>query len=80
MNAAADEFYSQLSSRRVEGLDVLGPAECPLAVISGNHRRQLLVKSVNLKAAHNAVASIRSGYKTAPGVYLEIDVDPVSLL
>ena len=80
VNAAADEFYSQLSSRRVAGLEVLGPAECPLAVISGNHRRQLLVKSASLRAAHNAVASTRGGYKTTPGVYLEIDVDPVSLL
>ncbi|MDR3199928.1 MAG: primosomal protein N' [Spirochaetales bacterium] len=59
---------------------ILGPSECPLAVISANHRYQLLVRTTAFGGVHAGLKQILSSLKTPQGVYLEIDVDPVSLL
>jgi primosomal protein N' (replication factor Y) len=62
--------------------DALGPAECPLGIINGNHRRQLILRGKTMGTLHGAVGTILSRYgeKKDSGVYLEVDVDPVSLL
>jgi primosomal protein N' (replication factor Y) len=60
--------------------ELLGPAECPLAVISGNHRHQIIVKGPSLTPLSRAVRSFMTGYKPVSSLYIEIDVDPVSLL
>jgi primosomal protein N' (replication factor Y) len=62
--------------------DALGPAECPIGVIAGNHRRQLILRGSAMGALHAAAREAISRYETGrdPQVYLEIDVDPVSLL
>ena len=64
------------------GTDILGPAECPLGIISGQHRRHILLRSKNMGALHNAAALILSRYEESKEnrVYLEVDVDPVNLL
>jgi primosomal protein N' (replication factor Y) len=64
------------------GADALGPAECPIGVIAGNHRRQLLLRGTSMGALHGAAREILGRYDKGKdsGVYLEVDVDPVSLL
>jgi primosomal protein N' (replication factor Y) len=58
----------------------MGPAECALAVISGNHRRQVLLRTDDFRAAHRALATVLAGYRVPSRVYLEVDIDPVSVL
>jgi primosomal protein N' (replication factor Y) len=77
---AASDFSSALSASLDANAELLGPSECPLAVISGNTRYQLLLRTRAFTATHAALASFKRNYKSIPGVYLEIDVDPVSLL
>jgi primosomal protein N' (replication factor Y) len=62
--------------------DILGPAECPIALIAGNHRRQLILRGPSMGSLHNAAEKILSGYEKGKDsrVYLEVDIDPVSLL
>jgi primosomal protein N' (replication factor Y) len=62
--------------------DVLGPAECPIGIIAGNHRRQLILRGKGMGALHGAARIIMDTYDKArdPKTYLEVDVDPVSLL
>jgi primosomal protein N' (replication factor Y) len=64
------------------GADALGPAECPLGIISNQYRRQLILRGKNMGALHAAAGTILSRYENGKDnkVYLEIDVDPVSLL
>ena len=64
------------------GADVLGPAECPLGIISGQYRRQLILRCQNMGALHSAAGITLSRYAKGKDskVYLEVDVDPVSLL
>ncbi|MDR2785986.1 MAG: primosomal protein N' [Treponema sp.] len=62
--------------------DVLGPAECPIGVIAGNFRRQFILRGVSMGTLHGAARTILDRYEKGKDtrVYLEVDVDPVSLL
>jgi primosomal protein N' (replication factor Y) len=62
--------------------DMLGPAECPIGIIAGNHRRQLILRGDTLGGIHGTARILLSQYEKGKDsrVYLEVDVDPVSLL
>jgi primosomal protein N' (replication factor Y) len=64
------------------GSDMLGPAECPIGIIAGNHRRQLIIRGTKMSSLHGAAAAIMTRYEKGKDsrVYLEVDVDPVSVL
>ncbi|MDR1419563.1 MAG: primosomal protein N' [Treponema sp.] len=64
------------------GADMLGPAECPIGLIAGNYRRQLILRGPSMGALHGAAGTILTRYDKGRDsrVYLEVDVDPVSLL
>ncbi len=60
--------------------ELLGPAECPLAVISGNYRYQVILRSYRFQVTHRKLSKLLEDISTPSGVYIEVDVDPVSLL
>jgi primosomal protein N' (replication factor Y) len=62
--------------------DMLGPAECPIGIINGSHRRQLILRGASMGALHAAARLLLERYDQGRDarVYLEVDVDPVSLL
>jgi primosomal protein N' (replication factor Y) len=62
--------------------DALGPAECPISIMNGNHRRQLLLRGKTMGTLHAAAKTILDSYDQGRDAraYLEVDVDPVSLL
>ena len=64
------------------GADILGPAECPIGIIAGNHRRHLILRGISIGQIHVTARNILSQYEKKPesGVYLEIDIDPVAVL
>ncbi|HUK09868.1 MAG TPA: primosomal protein N' [Stellaceae bacterium] len=64
----------------MRGVEVLGPAPAPLAVLRGRHRRRFLVKaerSVNLQAVLRAWID---PVKVPSSVRVQVDVDPYSFL
>ena len=84
-NAAA-EYAASITDDPAEpdrdagGIEVLGPVECPLSVIAGNHRNHLIFRSRRLKNIHKLVRQGLQRFQVPSGVYVEVDVDPVSLL
>jgi primosomal protein N' (replication factor Y) len=58
----------------------LGPAECPLSRIAANYRFQTLLRGQTLAPLRRAAKTYLQTRKPLPGVYVEIDVDPVNLL
>ena len=62
-------------------IQVLGPAEAPLAVIKGRYRFRLLVKSLrNADLSAYLREWLAAGPKTKGNLKLEVDVDPQSFL
>ena len=64
----------------VSAVEILGPAECPLSMVAGSVRTQILLRSVDAAPARAALASALEGWKPPSQVYIEVDPDPVSLL
>jgi len=62
--------------------DMLGPADCPIAIIAGNHRRQLILRGASMAALHAAARRLLACYEKGRDarVYLEVDIDPVNVL
>jgi primosomal protein N' (replication factor Y) (superfamily II helicase) len=62
------------------GIEVLGPAPAPLAVLRGRHRRRFLLKTkrgINIQAVlREWVAKV----KVPASVRVQVDVDPYSFL
>ncbi len=75
----AERVYISLDQWNLERVEILGPAECPIKKISRNYRYQILIRTNNFNAAHDAVDHLKK-IASASDVYMEIDVDPVSLL
>jgi primosomal protein N' (replication factor Y) len=64
-----------------ERIQVLGPAEAPLAVIKGRYRFRLLVKSLrNVDLSAYLRQWLAAGPKTKGNLKLEVDIDPQSFL
>ena len=61
-------------------VEVLGPAESPIAIINKNYRYHILLRAKTAKAIQIAVANSLHLFRKDQLVYVEIDIDPVSLL
>ena len=81
-NAAISRLASITAPLLPPSANMLGPAECPISVIAKNHRRQILIRGKSMSALHGATRTILAAYERGKDsrVYLEVDVDPVSLL
>ncbi len=84
---AADQAAAALgrSAPTGEGLQVLGPAPAPLAILRGRHRRRLLLRTRRDVAVQpilrHWMAAWRALAPTVPrSVQVDVDVDPVSFL
>jgi primosomal protein N' (replication factor Y) len=64
-----------------QSVEVLGPAEAPLAKLRGQFRFHLLVKSIQGSAANPFSRQLLGDQEWVPsGVKILIDIDPMSLL
>ena len=71
---------ARLLKSDLDSSEILGPSECPLSVISGNLRHQIIIRTSSFSKTHIVITNCFSRFKPLSGVYVEIDVDPVSLL
>ncbi|MBR4012061.1 MAG: primosomal protein N', partial [Spirochaetaceae bacterium] len=78
---SAESFAKFLQSYNQDNkFEILGPSECALKKIALNYRYQILLRGDSLNILQKTVSMIMCNYKTAANVYIEIDIDPVSLL
>ena len=68
------------SAPRGDGLQVLGPAPAPLAVLRGQHRRRLLVKGERSVKLQPVLRQWRRSVQFPRSVRVRIDIDPYSFL
>ena len=60
--------------------EILGPAECPLSKIAANYRQQIILRGPSVSLLQYMAQTFRDNFKSPGEVYIEYDVDPVSLL
>jgi primosomal protein N' (replication factor Y) len=85
--ACRDEALLDRACRRLArhapqdaGIEVLGPAPAPLAVLRRHHRRRFLVKARRALAIQQIIARWTGAVDLPRAVRLQIDVDPYSFL
>ena len=80
--AAMERLASLAAPLLPPGAAILGPAECPIGIIAGNYRWQLILRGPSMGSLHAAAVNLLSRYEKGKDsrIYLEVDVDPVSLL
>ncbi|MCA1262296.1 primosomal protein N', partial [Nitratireductor aquimarinus] len=62
-------------------IDVLGPAEAPLAVVAGRHRFRLLVHGARRSDIQGFLRDLlKAGPKPRGSVRVQVDIDPQSFL
>ncbi|MCM1321137.1 MAG: primosomal protein N' [Bacteroides sp.] len=76
----AAAMFRQQMRQSENSFDILGPSECPLAMVAANYRFQLLLKSTDTESMKKAVRLALHSCKFPAGVYIEVDVDPLNLL
>ncbi|MCR4735664.1 MAG: primosomal protein N' [Treponema sp.] len=63
-----------------QGVDIIGPAECPIEKINSSWRFQILLKCSSIMVIQSMARKLLFDYRHNQNVYIEYDVDPVSLL
>ena len=69
-----------LSDGAPRGMEIIGPAECPIEKINSSWRYQILLKGASIIPLQTAARKLLFDYTHNQNVYIEYDVDPVSLL
>ena len=64
----------------LEGVEVLGPAPAPLAMLRGRHRRRLLLKTRRDIAVQPILREWLARVEVPSSVKVQVDVDPVGFL
>ncbi|MGO4841803.1 hypothetical protein AB4144_57035, partial [Rhizobiaceae sp. 2RAB30] len=65
----------------VPGIDILGPAEAPLALVGGRHRFRLLVHGERRSDMQGFIRQLlAAGPKPRGSVRVQVDIDPQSFL
>ena len=77
---AANILKYILSSQSKDEAEIMGPSECVLSMIAGNHRQQILLRSSNFPLIQNAASRFVKEYKPMTGIYIEVDTDPLNLM
>lgn len=82
VGVAIARFFGLIRVILPKGADILGPSECPISLLSGNFRRQILLRGADMAALHDVCGTALEAYKRGkdPQVYFEVDVDPTQLL
>ena len=69
-----------LAAPRLPGIEVLGPAPAPLALLRGRHRRRLLLKARRDVPVQPVLREWVSRVELPNSVRVQIDVDPVGFM
>lgn len=76
----ANDAVKILADGAPRGMDIIGPAECPIEKINSSWRYQILLKGSSIIPLQAAARKLLFDYTHNQNVYIEYDVDPVSLL
>ena len=64
--------------KKINGIDILGPVESPLAKIKKSYRSRLLIKSESSRFIQKKIAISLENLKISSKIKLTVDVDPIN--
>lgn len=76
----AEQAAKIIATEKIKGVEIIGPAECPIEKINQNYRFQILLKGNSVIPLQTAARKLLFNYTHNQGVYIEYDVDPITLL
>ncbi len=81
-NAIADlaNAYKYQSGEQGEAIEILGASECVMSKLKKYYRWNILLKSQTQNALKPLLAHINNDFLARKGNYIEIDVDPISMV
>ena len=79
-SSCADQAAQLLEQICGTNAEVIGPAECPVFKISQNFRFQILLRGQNITVLQKAASALLNNYTHPQSVYIECDIDPLSLM
>jgi primosomal protein N' (replication factor Y) len=77
---AASDFARAAAALVPADAEILGPAECPIGMVAGTARWQLIFRAARMGTLHGALSRLLGEWKVPPSVRIETDVDPVNLM
>ena len=78
--STAGEAAGLLAKEAARGVEIIGPAECPIEKINSSWRYHILLKANSIVPLQAMARKLLFDYSHNQNVYIEYDVDPVSLL
>lgn len=76
----ANQACKIMQENATRGIEIIGPAECPIEKINSSWRFQVLLKGSSVIPLQALARKIAFDYTHNQNCYIEYDVDPVSLL
>lgn len=76
----ADAVGKVLEKIKEAGVEVMGPSECMLYMVAKNYRVHILLRAKKITPIINTILHFNSIFQIKKPLYLEIDVDPLSLM
>ncbi len=73
-------LFQFIRSKLTQGIEILGPAPAPLTKINNNFRWQLILKGTRMKSLQSTACLAQEAFANEKSLYLEIDVDPLSMM
>jgi len=81
VHTQACEFQKHLNAEgQGDGIDVIGPAPLPLYRLRGHFRWHVMIRGTSIESLGASVRKALKNWKRKKGVFLAIDVDPISIL
>lgn len=71
------------NKKEFDNCEILGPVSCPLEKLKNNYRYHIIIKSDKLSNIKQAIGVLNNYFKSSNFtnvVYMEIDIDPLSLI
>ncbi len=79
-----NSYFFQKDEAKVEikedNLEILGPVEAPISIIARNYRYQIIIRGKGINYLRRGVKVLQNSLDCSRGVYMEVDIDPVTLL
>ena len=77
----AAEFASIILEKiKKSDVEVMGPSECMLYMVAKNYRMNIILRANTITPIIETIELFNSLFKAKRGVYVELDVDPLSLM